>query len=188
MPRGTSLPRWRRPQAAAEVAHANTLRDQLRDLHGRSLAALDRAGEAADLRVGTLLLREARGCITLLARMTGGLVPRPDPPETFVLNSPEWIRVLSTIMYALDPFPEARLAVAEGLASLSGDAEATPGAAALPPGRSGAPGPRAGAQGARSFQILLLWGRGRRRPPTGPVLWSRAPHQARMGSFSRTKY
>jgi hypothetical protein len=91
------------------------------------------------VRVGALLLREARGCITLLARMTGEQVPKPDPSATFVLNSPVWIRARSAIMYAPNPFPEARLAV--GLASLSGHAEDTPRAAALVPGQGGAPGP-----------------------------------------------
>ena len=119
--------------AAAEVAHADTLLDQLRALQRRALAALDRAEEAGDFRVGALLLREARGCLTLLARMTGELVPKPDTDALSYLASPEWIRLRGAIVDALEPFPEARLAVAAALEGFSGKEEATPGAPSTPP-------------------------------------------------------
>jgi hypothetical protein len=110
--------------AAAEVAHADTLLDQLRALQRRGLAALDRAEEAGDFRVGALLLREARGCLTLLARMTGELVPKPEPDRYSYLLTPEWIRLRGAIVGALEPFPEARIAVAAALEGFGGQDEA----------------------------------------------------------------
>ncbi len=53
--------------------------------------------------------------------MTGELVPKPDAPVSSFLFSPEWIQLRGTIVDALEPFPEARLAVADALGRISED-------------------------------------------------------------------
>jgi hypothetical protein len=58
---------------AATVAHADTLLDQVTSLHRRSLRIMARAERAGDLRTALAGVREARGCVELLARMEGQL-------------------------------------------------------------------------------------------------------------------
>ncbi len=106
-------------QAAAEVARADTLLDQLRDLQRRTLAALEKAERDGDLRITAMLLREARGCLTLLARLTGELDSKrhaaPGDAAQSLANNPEWILVRRAIVDALAPYPEARTAIVEAM-------------------------------------------------------------------------
>src|SRR5271157_3082052 len=101
--------------AAAEVARADTLLDQVRDLQRRTLAALDRAEAAGDLRITALLLREARGCLTLLARLTGELDSKHREAARSLIDNPEWIITRRALTDALAPYPEARRAVVEAM-------------------------------------------------------------------------
>ncbi len=100
-----------RARAAAEVAHADALLAQVRKLHSRALAILDHAEETADLRTALGGIREARGCLELLGRLEGEL----EPPTVNLVVSPAWLELRRRILGALEPYPEARLAVAEAL-------------------------------------------------------------------------
>ena len=74
--------------AAEEVAQADTLLDQVRDLQRRALAILEKAEEAGELRTALGAIREARGNLELLAKLLGELDERP------VVNlsvSSEWL-------------------------------------------------------------------------------------------------
>jgi hypothetical protein len=102
-------------QAAEEVAQADTLLGQVRDLQQRALEILDKAEEAGELRTALGAIREARGNLELLAKLLGEL---DDRPQINVLVSPEWLELRAVIVGALDPHPEARgavLAAIEGL-------------------------------------------------------------------------
>jgi hypothetical protein len=98
-----------------EVARADTLLDQVKDLQARTLAILDAAEEAGERREALAAIREARGNLELLAKLLGEIDERP---VVNLVLSPEWLAVRSTILLALTPHPVARLAVADALAGL----------------------------------------------------------------------
>jgi hypothetical protein len=100
---------------AAEVAQADDLLDQVWDLQRRALDILDRAEETRELRTALSAIREARGNLELLAKLLGELDERP---TVNILVSAEWVPVRAAMMEALDPYPEARVAVAERLSGL----------------------------------------------------------------------
>ena len=54
---------------AEEVAHGDSLLDQVRSLQGKALAILVQAEAAGDLRAALGAVREARGNLELLAKM-----------------------------------------------------------------------------------------------------------------------
>jgi len=90
---------------AEEVAQADSLLDQVRDLQERALDILDKAEEAGELRTALGAIREARGNLELLAKLLGELDERP---QVNVLVSPEWLELRAVIVAALEPHPHAR--------------------------------------------------------------------------------
>ena len=107
-------------QEAAEVAHADDVLAQVQNLRDRALGVLDKAERADDLRAAVSAIREARGCVELLAKLVGDL---NEGATVNVLVSPEWGRVRGLVIEALAPHQEARAAVAAALMRL-GDAGA----------------------------------------------------------------
>jgi hypothetical protein len=104
-------------EKAAEVAEADTLLDQVKNLQGRAYAILDKAEEAGELRTALSAIREARGNLELLAKLLGELDERP------VVNlnvSPEWLELRAVIVTALEPHPEALGAVVGALEAADG--------------------------------------------------------------------
>jgi hypothetical protein len=98
--------------AAEEVAQADNLLDQVRDLQGRAYSILDKAEGAGDLRAALGAIREARGNLELLAKLLGELDERPVVNLTL---SPEWLELRAVIVGALEPHPAARGAVLRAL-------------------------------------------------------------------------
>jgi hypothetical protein len=104
-------------EKAAEVAEADTLLDQVKNLQGRAYAILDKAEEAGELRTALSAIREARGNLELLAKLLGELDERP------VVNlnvSPEWLELRAVIVTALEPHSEALGAVVGALEAADG--------------------------------------------------------------------
>ncbi len=99
-------------QAAAEAAQADALLAQVVDLRDKALDVLDTAQGSADLRAALGAIREARGCVELLAKLAGQL---KDAPTVNILVSAEWQGLQAVILQALEPHTTARLAVAEAL-------------------------------------------------------------------------
>ena len=99
-------------QDASEAAQADALLAQVIDLRDRAIGILDKAGESDDLRAATAAIREARGCVELLGKLAGEL---KDAPTINVILMPEWRQLQATILAALEPHAEARLAVASAL-------------------------------------------------------------------------
>lgn len=97
---------------AAEVASADTLLDQVRDLQTRALRILEQAEASGDLRTAIAAIREARGNLELLARMLGEL---QESQTVNILVAPQWISLRTVILDALQPYPDARLQLAEVL-------------------------------------------------------------------------
>jgi hypothetical protein len=100
---------------ATEVAHGDDLLGQLRDLQKLTMGLLAKAVRAEDLRTAATFISQARQNLELLAKLLGELDERP---QVNVLLAPEWLTVRATVLTALAPYPEARVAVAQQLATL----------------------------------------------------------------------
>jgi hypothetical protein len=110
--------------AAEEIAEADSLLDQVRDLQSRAYAILNRAEKTGELRTALSAIREARGNLELLAKLLGELDERP------VVNlnlSPEWLELRTVIVGALGAHPEALRAVVGALSESSAEAGVTNG-------------------------------------------------------------
>jgi hypothetical protein len=99
-------------QAAEEVAQADSLLEQVRDLQSRAYGILDKAEAADDLRTALGAIREARGNLELLAKLLGELDERPTLNVTV---SPEWLELRTVIVGALEPHPQARESVVRAI-------------------------------------------------------------------------
>ena len=95
-------------QEASEVAEADDLLDQVRDLQARTLAILEASEASREHRTALSAIREARSNLELLAKLLGELDERP---VVNVLVSPQWLQLRTTIITALDHHPQARESV-----------------------------------------------------------------------------
>ena len=102
-------------QDAAEVAQADDLLREVRALRGKAYSLLLKAEAAGDIRTALAGIREARGCLELLAKLLGELDERP---TVNVLVAPEWLAVRAALLDALSPYPDARAAVSGRLVAL----------------------------------------------------------------------
>jgi hypothetical protein len=97
---------------AKEVAQADNLLDQLKDLQRRTLAILQAAEQDNDHGMALKAIKEARGNLELLAKLLGELQERQ---VINILVAPEWVSLRAVILTALEPYPEAKHALAEAL-------------------------------------------------------------------------
>jgi len=97
---------------AQAVAKADTLLEDVKGLRKKAVGILEAAEKAGDLKTALLGIREARSCMELLAKVEGQL---KDTPQINFTLSAEWIELRTIMLTALDPFPEAKLAVANAL-------------------------------------------------------------------------
>ncbi len=101
---------------AGEVAHADDLLGQVRQLRGKAISILLQAERAGDLRTALMGVREARACVELLAEMEGEL--NRSQTVNVLIASPHWLETRNSLIAALRPFPEARAAVVAALLKL----------------------------------------------------------------------
>jgi hypothetical protein len=95
-----------------EVAQADDLLEQVRDLQSHALDILERAEKAGDLRTALAAISQARGNLELLGKLAGELDEQP------VVNlnvSAEWLELRTVIVGALEPHPAAHRAVLRAL-------------------------------------------------------------------------
>ena len=102
-------------QAAEEMTQADRLLAEVRHLQATAHRLLLAAEAAGDLRTALLGVREARGNLELLAKLTQQLDTRP---ALNLLVAPEWLTVRAVLLEALIAYPEARAAVVGRLAAL----------------------------------------------------------------------
>jgi transposase len=95
----------------AESAEADDLLGRVEDLQERTLAILEAAEDTGELKTALSAIREARGNLELVGRLTRELDERP----INVLISPEWLELRAVIVTALEPHQEARYAVLRAL-------------------------------------------------------------------------
>lgn len=100
---------------AAEIADADALLREVGALRAKAISLLLAAERSGDLRTALAGVREARGCLELLARLLGEL---RDGPAVNIMINPAWIELRAALVASLAPYPEARLAVATALAQL----------------------------------------------------------------------
>ncbi|PLS84868.1 MAG: hypothetical protein CYG60_15615 [Actinobacteria bacterium] len=94
-----------------ELAELSPL-SEIKGLYFRVRRLLNQAEDAQDWPAAKAFHSEARRDLELLARVVGDI---DDSPKINILISPD---VQQVIIGALSPYPEARLAVADALASL----------------------------------------------------------------------
>jgi hypothetical protein len=105
-------------QEIKEVARADSLLDQVKDLNRRALRILERAEERGDVRECCAAIRECRGVLELLAKVAGEIPPEGSTIVNIMMN-PEWVQIQTTILQVLEPYPEAKVQLAERLAEVS---------------------------------------------------------------------
>ncbi len=99
-------------QEAKEAADADALLAQIVALRDEGLGVLEKAKEAEDLHTVLNAIKVTQGTIELLAKLAGQL---RDAPTINLVLSAEWQAVQANVLTALDPYPDARLAVAHAL-------------------------------------------------------------------------
>ncbi|MBI2389496.1 MAG: hypothetical protein HYV09_07860 [Deltaproteobacteria bacterium] len=103
----------RHAREAEDVQRGATLLDQVRALHARTLRLLAKAEAEDDAPTALRALREARAGLELLAKLLGEL---DTAPTVTVSLGTEWASLRTAILRALEPFPDARSAVAQAIA------------------------------------------------------------------------
>ena len=97
---------------AAEVFSADALTAQITGLLSRGFAILDKSERGDSIPDMCAAMREVRGVLTLIAKVTGEI---QTAPAINIVQTPEWVQVQTVILQALAPYPEARIAVADAL-------------------------------------------------------------------------
>ena len=100
----------------ADVARADDLLEQVRNLQAHALHILECAEQAGDLRNALAAISQARDNVELLGKLAGELDERA---VTNVLISSEWLELRAVIVGALEPHPGAREAVLSALEGVS---------------------------------------------------------------------
>lgn len=101
--------------AERQTAGATSALDRLEELHTRAMRVLDAAEKdgKASLQLGAI--RELRGLVETLAKITGELDERSTVQVLNVATAPEWVAIRGALMQALAPYPDAAQAVAVAL-------------------------------------------------------------------------
>lgn len=104
--------------ARRETAGARKAVDRVEDLYERASAILEAAEAGGQASLALSAVRELKGIVELLARLTGELDERPQLNVLTIAGSPEWAMVRQALLSALGPYPEAGSAVARALAEI----------------------------------------------------------------------
>jgi hypothetical protein len=97
---------------AKEIASADNLLSNVCKLQRRAERILRKAESAGDHRTALAAIREVRSTIELLAKLLGEL---REGTNVNILITPEYQRMRTNVIEALEPYPDARLAVASAL-------------------------------------------------------------------------
>ncbi len=102
----------------ADIRTAIDIMGQLKAINGAALSVLK---SARDANAGDLALKaidRIQRQIELQAKLIGEL--QQEGTTNIIVNNPEWIEIRTAILVALQPFPEARHAVAGSLQVIEG--------------------------------------------------------------------
>lgn len=101
-----------------EEAGARSAMARLETLYGKANRVLELAEQEGKASLSLSAIRELRGLVELLAKLTGELDERPQVAVVNLATSPEWVQLRGRLVAALQPYPEARAAVGRELAAL----------------------------------------------------------------------
>lgn len=104
-------------QEAAEIAHGDSLLEQIRSIQQTTIRLLTKAEAAGAFVPAAMFIKEARGNLELLAKMLGELDERP---VVNIATNPQWLTIQAVIMNDLADDPERRVRLATKLAELAG--------------------------------------------------------------------
>ncbi len=104
--------------AEREGAGALSAAVRLEELYGRASSVLSSAEAEGKASLSLAAIRELRGLVELLAKITGELDERPQVQILNLSAAPEWLQVRGALMAALQPYPDAAQAVAGSLGRL----------------------------------------------------------------------
>jgi hypothetical protein len=102
---------------AEEVSRATDLLALAMERDAKALALLAKAEAGGDLKTAVSALRVSLVSLELLARLRGELNEQQGATVN-ILVAPEWVNVRTALLAALEPFEEARVAVAAALLAL----------------------------------------------------------------------
>lgn len=102
-------------QEQEDIRQALDVVKQLKAINSAALNVLREARDTGDHDIQLKAIDRIQRQIELQAKLLGEL---DDRPQVNVLLSPEWSALRGTILTALAPFPDARLAVANRIAQL----------------------------------------------------------------------
>lgn len=99
--------------AAGKAEGAESARDRVELLYTKALRLLERVekDEASKPAAMATVIRECRGLVELLAKITGELDERAQVQIVNLSASPEWEAVRRGLIAALAPYPDAQRAV-----------------------------------------------------------------------------
>jgi hypothetical protein len=102
-----------------EIAKADNILEEMEDLHARTKRTLDQAEGKNDLNLALKAIREVRENIKLLGELAGRLQSQPQINiNTNIYNTGEWHKVGNILSEILEPYPDLKAQVAEGLIRL----------------------------------------------------------------------
>jgi hypothetical protein len=96
---------------AARLDNAESYLDKLNVALHEAADLLDKAKKANDLRAAGVFLGKLTDQLKIMAELAGKL----PAPQVNILIDPEWVELRTRIVMALEPYPEAKLAVADAL-------------------------------------------------------------------------
>ena len=100
--------------AKREEARGRTLLDRVEELEAKARAILEASEAEGRHTVSLAALRELRGIVELMGRVTGELKDSGGISVNLIA-SPDWLRLRAVILEALAPYPETAAAVGERL-------------------------------------------------------------------------
>jgi hypothetical protein len=107
------------PELKAEIEddQGNDTLAEIRVLKEKAMDILTQAECAGDLKTALLGIREARGCLDSILKAEGRIQEQSINviQQNVLINNPEWIQLRTTIIKALEPYPEAREAVVHAI-------------------------------------------------------------------------
>jgi len=105
-------------QKAKEIADADTLIDQIRNLQGRANDVLSQAEAGGDLRGACAAIREIRSILELMAKVTGELQGR-DNITVNIIENPQFIEFKQIVLEVM--CPECREQLRDKLTQINGE-------------------------------------------------------------------
>lgn len=100
---------------AAEVARADGLLGMLQDLETDARRIGEKAEKKKDLRTALAAIRELVRIVELTAKLRGELAQEGQTTINMLVADPGWLEIRTRIVEALEPYPEARLAVVSAM-------------------------------------------------------------------------